>query len=93
MRPPELKLSTPAHTKHPGGYLEFESRVTAGLYLLHDSTHAGRPIYVHEEVRATCSAALALPLRCPSAAVPLPLCCLSAALALPFQCLSFAFTA
>ena len=93
MRPPELKLSTPAHTKHPGGYLEFESRVTAGLYLLHDSTHAGRPIYVHEEVRATCSAALALPFRCRSAALVLPLCCLSAALALPFQCLSFAFTA
>ena len=26
--PPELKVRTPAHTEHPGWYLEFESRVT-----------------------------------------------------------------
>ena len=26
--PPGLKVRTPAHTKHPGWYLEFESRVT-----------------------------------------------------------------
>ena len=29
--PPELKVRTPAHTKHSGWYLEFESRVTDGI--------------------------------------------------------------
>ena len=28
--PPELKVRTPAHTKHPGWHLESESRVTQG---------------------------------------------------------------
>ena len=32
--PPELKVRTPAHTKHSGWYLEFESRVT----------HSGAPL-------------------------------------------------
>ena len=33
-RPPELKASTPAHAKHLGWYLEFESRVTHSDSLL-----------------------------------------------------------
>ena len=36
VRHPELKVNTPAHTKHLGWYAEFESRVTQGLLeLLH----------------------------------------------------------
>ena len=53
--PPELKVSTPAHAKQPGWYLEFEFRVTQELAAVAAKQAArGKPVVSTASQRAEC---------------------------------------